>query len=552
MARLTTDPRARLGVAMAATLVCTLHANSAAAQQPAPAEPPAAKPDDQPGAAKPAAPAAPDEPLTPPPGTPGSTRADEPLTPPPGTPGSTASKARPSGPRPKLSASAFPPPPPESAPLPFRPEPAQGYKVSVSSRTYLRLFQSKYLGGGIESADTQTEVPIYEYASLRVDDVNAPWQKQSTSLRLSAWGMLNTVEVADTNRLTGDLTTANVRSQWGPGYVVLGRQIASGGAARFTRFDGVMAGLRLHNGLGADAYGGFTVTPRFNARPEYVLLGSSADSLLRNPNAFPSVSETSQLVGGGRLSYSMHNLGSLGASIHQEQYRGEVGRKWTALDANLTPWSVLALGGHGALDLVSYRIADARGYADVLPPGPVSVTLDVLHTNPAAFLSRTSVLSVFSLDTFTEAGGELTWKIVKDISLSGNAHHAWYTTGDPGNRFGGNLRAYFGNRRQLLTQVRYGRVTQPTNGYHSVRGSVSYTLPVPLILTAEIYEYVYDNAIRNVNSSTVGSGSVEYAAPGKPWRLMVGGFASQTPYATLETQGIARFSYDLDVTGGAR
>jgi hypothetical protein len=490
--------------------------------------------------------------LAPPPGTPGSTRADEPVAPPPGTPGSTAAGKKPTGPRPKLAASAFPPPPPPSGPLPFSAEPTQGYRVSISSRTYLRLFQSRYLSGSLDPADPQTEVPIYEYAALRVDGMDAPWQKQSVGVRLSAWGMLNTTEVADTSRLTGDLTVANVRSELGPAYVVLGRQVASGGAARFTRFDGIMTGLRFNNGFGLDAYGGMSVTPRFNSKPEYVLLGSSADSLLRNPGALPNAGPTSQLLGGGRLSYSIYNLGSLGASVHQEQYRGSMGRKWTALDANLAPLSFLNLGGHTAMDLVSYRIADARAYADLMPAWPVTATLDFLRTDPSAFLARTSVLSVFSLDTFTEAGGALTWKLARAFSLAGSAHQAWYSDSNTGNRLGATARGTFGDRRALVAQARYQRVTEPTNGYHTVRGSLSYALPIPVIATAELYQYFYDRDIRGVGTSTVGSGTVEYAAPGRPWRFMLGGFATQNPFAKLETQGIARLSYDLDFAGGAR
>ncbi|MBI5533438.1 MAG: hypothetical protein HY898_12030 [Deltaproteobacteria bacterium] len=524
----------------------SLVAADAFSQQPAPG--------DKPAGDKPAAAPSDDPPLTPPPGTPGSTRSEEEpgLTPPPGTPGSTASGKKPKGPKSKLSSSAFPPPPPPSEPQSFRPIPSEGYRVSISSRTFLRLFQTKYLTGSFTPEDQQTEVPIYEYASLRVDDVNAPWQKHAIGVRLSAWGVLNTIEPAEGNRVSGDLTAANVRSELGPAYVTLGRQVATGGAARFTRFDGITTGLRFKNGIGADAYTGFSVIPRFGSRPEYILLGSRADSLLRNPAALPSASPTSYWLGGGRLSYSAYNVGSIGASIHQERDRGELGRRWAALDGNLSPATFLTFGGQTSFDLISYKLADARGYADVLPPGPVSATLDFLRTDPSAFLSRTSVLSVFSMDTFTEAGGELTWKALRNLSVAGSAHHEWFTDSTSGNRFGGTVRASFGARKALVTQVRYQRVVEPISGYHSVRGSVSYLLPIHVTATAELYEYLYDQAIRGVDSSTVGSGTVEYAAPGRPWRVMLGGFASQTPFAKLETQGIARFSYDIDLPGGAR
>ena len=58
-----------------------------------------------------------------------------------------------------------------------------------------------------------------------------------------------------------------------------------GGAARYSRFDGLAIGLAFGAGFDAEVYGGFTVLPRYDARPGYYLLGATADSLLRDPNA---------------------------------------------------------------------------------------------------------------------------------------------------------------------------------------------------------------------------------------------------------------------------
>jgi len=441
--------------------------------------------------------------------------------------------------------------------MPWAPDASEGYRVSVSSKTYVRLFQRRFLSGTAIAPEEETLVPIYEYASLRVDDMDAPWQKRGISMRLSAWGMLDTMDVTDGNRLSGDLTAANVRSDFGPGYVTLGRQVATGAAARFTRFDGITTGLRLQSGFAVDAYTGFAVKPRFGSRPEYVLLGSRADSMLRNPGALPSVSESQYWVGGGRLSYASYEKGSIGASIHDERDRGEAGRRWAALDASLHPASFVTLGGQTALDMRTFdnskpRLADARAFADLRILRPLNATLDFMRTDPSAFLSGRSVLSVFSLDTFTEAGGELSWRALRELTLAASAHHQWFADDTSGNRFGGAVRGTFGPARALTTQVRYQRVTEPVSGYHSVRGSVAYQLPLPVVVTAEVYQYYYDNAIRDVKSSTVGSGTVEYAKPGTPWRLMLGGFVARTPYATLDTQGIARLSYDFEVPSSRR
>lgn len=558
MARWTSNPRAVARATLTVGFALLAVPSAAQAQEPAPPLPGAAEqPAPQPTTptTKPAPSDA--DALTPPPGTPGSTAADEPLTPPPGTPGSTASKKKAAGPRPKLASGIFPPPPVPVAWMPWAPDDSEGYRVSVSSRTYVRVFQRKFLSGNVVTPEEETLVPIYEYASLRVDDMNSPWQKRGISMRLSAWGMLDTMDVSDGNRLSGDLTAANVRSEIGPGYVTIGRQVASGAAARFTRFDGLTTGLRLSSGFAVDAYTGFAVKPRFGSRPEYVLLGSRADSMLRNPGALPSVSESQYWVGGGRLSYSSYEKGSIGASIHDERDRGDAGRRWAALDASLHPASFVSLGGQTALDLRTFdngkpRIADARAFADVRILQPLNATLDFVRTDPSAFLSGRSVLSVFSLDTFTEAGGELSWRAIRELTFAASAHHQWFSDDTSGNRFGGAVRGSFGPRRSLTTQVRYQRVTEPVSGYHSVRGSIAYQLPLPVVVSAEVYQYYYDHAIRDVSSSTVGSGTIEYNKPGTPWRLMLGGFVARTPYATLDSQGIARLSYDFEMPSSRR
>ena len=562
MARWTSNPRTVAHAAITAGFALLAVPSAALAQVAAPAQPPAGtgeQPADAPTPATPTTAPADADAITPPPGTPGSktstSAADESLTPPPGTPGSTASKKKASGPRPKLASGIFPPPPTPNTWMPWAPDAREGYRVSISSKTYVRMFQRKFLSGGLVSPEEETLVPIYEYASLRIDDVDSPWQKRGVSMRLSAWGMLDTMDVGDGNRVSGDLTAANVRSEVGPAYVTLGRQVAAGAAARFTRFDGVTTGIRLQNGIAADAYTGFVVKPRFGSRPEYVLLGSGADSLLRNPTALPSVSESQYWTGGGRLSYSSFNKGSIGASIHDERDRGETGRRWAALDASLHPVSFLSLGGQTALDMRTFenskpRLADARAFADVEILRPLNATFDFMRTDPSAFLSGRSVLSVFSLDTFTEAGGELSWRAIRQLTLAASAHHQWFADDTAGNRFGGAVRGTFGHG--LTAQARYQRVTEPVSGYHSVRGSIAYQLPIPVVVTAEVYQYLYDHAIRDVSSSTVGSSTIEYAKPGTPWRLMLGGFVARTPYASMDAQGVARLSYDFEMPASRR
>jgi hypothetical protein len=175
-----------------------------------------------------------------------------------------------------------------------------------------------------------------------------------------------------------------------------------------------------------------------------------------------------------------------------------------------------------------------------------------MNNNPSLFLSRSSVLSVFSLNTFTEAGGEARIKAGKALTFGASAHHQWFSDSAAGNRVGGRIRAGFGRNETLVAQVLYTRVTEADLGYHSLRGSVSCFISQPIVWTAELHQYWYDKAIRDVSTSTYGSATVEYAAPRKPWKLMLGTFAIRSPYSNLDLQALARFSYETDLLSGGK
>ena len=488
-----------------------------------------------------------DDEVRPPPGTPGSTAQDEEVKPPPGTPGSTSSgdkpgtAAVPSGAAPKSAAK------PDSE----KPVVEDRFHAFATTRTFVRMFQRKYLAGlGDQIAEDETLVPVYEYASLRVGDIDAPWAKDSVDFRLDAWGVLDPADVSQDRRLSGDLTTASLTNRIGPAYVTLGRQVAAGGAARFTRFDGVATGVRSGYGLGADVYAGLVVTPRFHSRPEYVLLGSRADSMLKHPDALPSVGLADAWVVGGKLSYSRPEAFFAGLSLHEEHARGGLARRWGSLAIKALPTHKIVFGGDGAFDLDAKSLADARVYADYEPTETIEASAEVNHSDPGLFLSRSAVLSVFSLDTFTEAGGELTWRPIHRLRVGGSAFHTWYSDSSSANRFTGRVRAGWGTGDVLVTQLRYTRAYEAEMGYHAIRGSASYRIAAPLMATAEVHQYLYDEAVRGSNSATYGSATVEYGDVAKPWKLMFGGFVTRSPFADLDAQAIARLSYDIDLASG--
>ena len=498
-----------------------------------------------------AQPTADDDEIRPPPGTPGSTVEDEPIRPPPGTPGSTAAGASTGA---STSAGAGTGKATnQTGELPRSEGDEDKYSLRISSRTYVRMFKRRYLVGFLDAGpEDETLVPIYEYASLRADRLDAPWGEDSIDVRLSAWGLADTVDVSQERRLTGDLMDANVTSRFGPVSVTLGRQLASGGPALVTRFDGVSAGVFHDAGLGIEGYGGLSVRPRFRSRREYVLLGSATESLLRQPDALPDTSATDGWMAGGRVSYRSTDTFDVGAAFHERHERGQLDRRWASADARVIASKDIVVGGLGTVDADGGHIVEARGFADLVPLEALTTTLDVLHTSPALFLSRGSVLSVFSLDTVTEAGGELTLRATPDFTLGASGHHQWFSDSGTGYRVSGRARARFGGGDRVVTQLRYSRVGEDDLGYHAVRGSVSLRVARPWTATTAVQQYFYDQAIRGVESSTYGSATLEYGWNDQPWRIMVGGFITRSPYALVEAEGLARLSFDLDHSNAGR
>src|SRR5262249_24822676 len=152
-------------------------------------------------------------------------------------------------------------------------------------------------------------------------------------------------------------------------------------------------------------------------RPGYELLGSAADSMVRDPEAVAPPSRTDEWVAGGRLRYARHHLGEAGLSFHDHQSGGDVGRRELALDPNASPLRALGPRAIGLLDLDSLRPSEAHVAVDASPAKALTVGAEAQHATPALLLSRQSVLSVFSTSAFDEVGGTTEWRPLRAIAL---------------------------------------------------------------------------------------------------------------------------------------
>jgi hypothetical protein len=428
------------------------------------------------------------------------------------------------------------------------------YDLSVESTTYLRLFQRSLLpGAGGAQVNTDTVAPVYEYVSLRALDVDAPWAKDSIDVEVAGWGSAAVIDVerrsdADADRIVdGDITVAYVRHRIGPAYVRLGRQIVLAGVSRFSQLDGLSAGAHADFGLGLDAYGGFTVLPRWAERPGYYHLGSASDSLLRRPDAFPEPSRGDNWMLGSRLYYNHASLGGAGVSIHEQTENGAAGRQDVGVDVTLTPFSSLSLTGDAFIDRDSSELVEGRVELDVAPTPELDIAAEYRRVEPALLLSRQSVLSVFSTEGFDEAGGEIGYRATSRLRLGAGGWAQFFGGDDTGVRALLSTKVIPDDRRRLTLLVAFGRVSERDNGYWSGRAAIRWQFLDPAWLTAEHYTYLYDTPIREIESSNVESVNAEWAATPE-LRLMLGTSVVRSPYATLDAQTLVRVSYALDIT----
>lgn len=424
------------------------------------------------------------------------------------------------------------------------PDHVDRYELSARSETYAELFRRALLPGPNGSlVSTDTAVPLYEYTSLRVRDLDTPWRKDSLDLELAVWGR-TWLDARNAEKLfDGDIQVANARYRQGPFALRLGRQQLAGGAARFVRFDGLELEAALGSGIEATAYGGWTVLPRWNQRIRYEHLGAAPDSLLRGSDAYESAQRSDYWLSGGRVGWASAE-NRAGLSFHEQHEQGGLARRNLGFDAR-TKLGPAALGANAVLDLDRGRFADARLWLDTKPARAVDLSFEYLHTEPALFLSSQSVLSVFGSAAFEEVGSYATLRASDALSFEGSGFVEVYDGERPGARTELAGRFFADAARRTFLRMAYTRLLGPDNGYHSLRSSLSRRFDEHFRGTVEAYAYLYDAAIRGYRASTVYAGTLSYD-PAPELSLLWGASVSHSPYANLDAQTQLRVTYSFD------
>lgn len=420
------------------------------------------------------------------------------------------------------------------------------FELLAQSETFAPMFRRALTPGPAGSlAMNETAFPVFEYVLLRARGLDTAWDQDSVDLEVSAWTRIETQDLRFERPIDGDVQTASVTYHPGPRRLRLGRQQFTGGAARFARFDGVSLGSELGGGFSTDAYGGMTVLPRWNHRLAYHHLGSEADNLLRHPEQVDQVGRSGYWLGGFNFGYRSERVRA-SASFHEQREHGDLSHRNFGLDGRVDVTAKLDAAASAILDADTRRLADARAWLDFRPIPAIGTSLEYLHTEPALWLSRQSVLSVFSTDRFDELGGTATARLLREVSLEALGFAALYDEHRPGGRAEGTARF----APDVFTSVRltYARVLSSDNGYHSLRSSLARRFRPDTVVSLEAYAYFYDRPVLGYRSSTVYAGTLSFE-PTTAWNLLWGASVTRSPYAALDAQALLRITYAFERPG---
>lgn len=432
----------------------------------------------------------------------------------------------------------------QSLPLTAERERADVYSVDVRSSTHLELYRRALLPGASGTLVlTDTHAPLHQYVALHVAGLDLPFQRDGLDVELSAWGRLDLADVEGSHRLDGDLRTANVRYRADMFSLTLGRQVTAGGAARYSRHDGVRVDADLGSSLGASAYAGFVALAPTSRRRGYVLLGATPEALVRAPEVYEDEDRVGWLVG-ARLEYRPSARYGGALSVHHEESNRRLERQSAAAELYAEVTESATCAGTALLDIDSAGLADGRVFCDLAATRSLDFTLELLHTEPALFLPRHSVLSVFSTENYREFGGWVSYAPVRAVTLGARAHVDHYGDGDFGSRSELSARFKPDGTDRLLIMLAYTRLVAAQNGYHGLRASFRRRLVRSLMGTLEGYLYLYDDAVLGYRSSAVYASTLSYPL-GRRFGLMLGGSIARSPYARLDAQSTVRLSYEL-------
>jgi hypothetical protein len=390
---------------------------------------------------------------------------------------------------------------------------ARGQTIDASSFTLL--------AGHAEPRDgrTYTVVPIYEQVGVTVSDLRIRFV-DDFRIVVSAWGEIAFGDPRE-GLATGDVDLGFVEGKLFRRHLELrvGRQLVFGGAARALQLDGAQATWRIWRGLGVTAYGGAPVTPRF---------GESRGDV----------------AGGVRAFYRPRYGVEVGASFVHLGDQGRTARQELGADARWQVIDALALTGFAMLSTVEWRLAEADLAAEWQPRfvRDLDVRVDWRRTAPDLFVPRSSIFSVFALETRDEGGGSIYWRPHPRVPLAGD-YHVIADDAGIGHRGGGKVALRLGPRFETTVGAEVRVLELPAQGFVQTRLFAAYRIRDAWTVTVDLDAYKLARPVNGQDLSLTGAATVgwEFA---RGWRAVVAAMADQTPLVERRFEMMAKLVWD--------
>ncbi len=418
-------------------------------------------------------------------------------------------------------------------------------QVDARVSTFAQYFQQALVPGQPGAvARIEPAFPITASAFVRATGLEIPNTSAVITTELSAWGSLGQL---DGRAADGDVTALWAQLRTSAFRLKVGRQVTLPGSSRYVRFDGLSMGVTVGT-FDLDTYGGFVALPRWNLPRGATLLGFVGDGL-KDPLLLEAQNRVGQFAVGVRASVRLPFDSRIGLAFHEQH--DQVGTAWRVIsvDGTTQPLGWLSAGTRVSVDLQAGQVSEARAWVDLTRIPRVPLAFDYSYQRPSLLLPQTSVLAAFGGAPWHELGAETSILVWPGVKVTGRAAGQAFEGGQLGGR--GQVRARWtpGIDGRLMVLGQVDRVLVSPSGYTELRAAARWRAAKTITTSLDAAVFFYDAPVNGVTNSMTGVASVEWAP--KSWvRALLSATVMRTPWAQLETQGLARVVFELDPTSG--
>lgn len=417
---------------------------------------------------------------------------------------------------------------------------ARAETLEASSTTMLQLGQQTRAGTDPRNPDLVTVAPLFEILSVSARQVRNP-VFEDLSLVVSTWG---SVELADprwdtgtSSNVNGDIQTAYAQVRMLDRRLTLraGREMVSTGVARMIQIDGGDVRLVLPAGFSVQGYVGSPVSQRFSSR--------------RTITSWNPVG--GDLAYGGRVAWAWGLPGlpgrgvELGASANIVDDHGDAVRQEVGVDLRLQPYRDLTFTGLAAYSLPDERASEALLRASYQATRALRLEADAHYYAPDLFLTRNSILSVFTAESRQDYGLAATYAFTHGIS-AGAGYHLVIEPGETessGNFYGSEANArveWEHGPSRAGAEIDYLDAFE--NGYVGFRvfGRRDFK---KLFATADVLAHFYRVAVNGQDFDVTGtiSAGMDLA---RGFSVVLAGTAGVTPFFEQTYSAMAKLVYN--------